>query len=88
MPPHNEDGVSGMHICMPWWLHKEQLAKKLDFPRGYHIEFGGGRTMPSAGVFDRLGSTSGARWEDIQRGGRALLRVLRQFRWARRDDCE
>jgi choline dehydrogenase-like flavoprotein len=36
--PHNEDGAS-MHLYMPWWLDN----KKLDFPRGYHIEFGGGR---------------------------------------------
>ena len=32
--PHNEDGVGGMHVYMPWWLDN----KKLDFPRGYHIE--------------------------------------------------
>ena len=37
--PHNEDGVGGMHVYMPWWLDN----KKLDFPRGYHIEVGGGR---------------------------------------------
>src|SRR5439155_356858 len=37
--PHNEDGVGGMHLYMPWWLDNS----KLDFPRGYHIEFGGGR---------------------------------------------
>jgi choline dehydrogenase-like flavoprotein len=36
--PHNEDGA-GMHLYMPWWLDN----RKLDFPRGYHIEFGGGR---------------------------------------------
>jgi choline dehydrogenase-like flavoprotein len=42
-PPHNEDGVSGMHMYMPWWLYQEQLAGKLGFARGYHIEFGGGR---------------------------------------------
>jgi choline dehydrogenase-like flavoprotein len=40
--PHNEDGTGGMHLYMPWWLDN----RKLDFPRGYHIEFGGGRTMP------------------------------------------
>ena len=34
-----------MHLYMPWWLDN----KKLDFPRGYHIELGGGRRMPSAG---------------------------------------
>src|ERR1043165_3529452 len=45
-PPHNEDGASGMHMYMPWWLYKEQAAGKLGFARGYHIEFGGGRKMP------------------------------------------
>jgi choline dehydrogenase-like flavoprotein len=45
MPPHNEDGVGGMHIYMPWWLDNS----KLDFPRGYHIETWGGRGMPGSG---------------------------------------
>jgi choline dehydrogenase-like flavoprotein len=45
MPPHNEDGVGGMHLYMPWWLDN----RKLDFPRGYHIEPSGGRRMPSYG---------------------------------------
>ena len=43
--PHNEDGTGGMHLYTPWWLDN----KKLDFPRGYHIEPGGGRRMPTAG---------------------------------------
>src|SRR5919106_254138 len=43
--PHNEDGTGGMHLYTPWWLDN----KKLDFPRGYHIEPSGGRRMPSAG---------------------------------------
>ena len=44
--PHNEDGVGGMHVYMPWWLDN----KKLDFPRGYHIEvWGGRRGMPGYG---------------------------------------
>ena len=43
--PHNEDGTGGMHLFMPWWLDN----KTLDFPRGYHIEIGGGRRMPTAG---------------------------------------
>ncbi len=42
---HNEDGVGGMHVYMPWWLNN----KKLDFPRGYHIEVGGGLYPPGAG---------------------------------------
>jgi len=44
---HNEDGVGGMHLYMPWWLDN----KKLDFPRGYHVELGGGRRgAPSFGI--------------------------------------
>jgi choline dehydrogenase-like flavoprotein len=42
---YNEDGVGGMHIYSPWWLDN----KKLDFPRGYHIEYWGGQGMPSYG---------------------------------------
>jgi hypothetical protein len=42
---YNEDGVSGMHVYTPWWLDN----KKLDFPRGYHIEYGGGMGMPTYG---------------------------------------
>ncbi|HEU4564388.1 MAG TPA: GMC family oxidoreductase, partial [Gemmatimonadaceae bacterium] len=43
--PHNEDGVGGGHVYMPWWLDN----RKLDFPRGYHIEVWGGLGMPSYG---------------------------------------
>ena len=43
--PHNEDGVGGMHVYMPWWLDNA----KLDFPRGYHIEVWGGLSAPGAG---------------------------------------
>src|SRR3954470_23042241 len=43
--PHNEEGVGGMHVYMPWWLDN----KKLDFPRGYHIEVWGGLGQPSYG---------------------------------------
>ncbi len=51
MPPHNEDGVGGMHMYMPWWLYQQQKQGKLPFARGYHIEFGGGRNQPDAGTF-------------------------------------
>ncbi len=47
--PHNEDGAGGSHFYAPWWLYKEQLAGKLGFARGYHIEMGGSRRMPGAG---------------------------------------
>ena len=43
---YNEDGVGGMHVYSPWWLDN----KKLDFPRGYHIEYGGGMDMPGYGI--------------------------------------
>ncbi|MEN0053266.1 MAG: GMC family oxidoreductase [Mucilaginibacter sp.] len=42
---YNEDGAGSVHIYSPWWLDN----KKLDFPRGYHIEYGGGLHMPSYG---------------------------------------
>ncbi|MCU0647199.1 MAG: GMC family oxidoreductase [Gemmatimonadaceae bacterium] len=54
LPPHNTDGTSGLHLYMPWWLYKEQIGGKLDFARGYHIEFGGGRDMPGPGIFGGL----------------------------------
>lgn len=50
LPAHNEDGAGGDHVYSPWWLYKEQLAGKLDFARGYHIEIGAGRDMPSFGA--------------------------------------
>jgi choline dehydrogenase-like flavoprotein len=42
---YNEDGVGGMHVFTPWWLDN----RKLDFPRGYHIEYWGGMGMPAYG---------------------------------------
>ena len=42
---YNEDGVGGMHVYSPWWLDN----KKLDFPRGYHIEYWGGQSQPAYG---------------------------------------
>jgi choline dehydrogenase-like flavoprotein len=61
MPPHNADGASAMHLYMPWWLYQEQAAGRLDFARGYHIEFGGGRKMPGFGFMGGLADlTEGA----------------------------
>ena len=48
MPPHNHDGVGGMQMYIPWWKYD----RKNEFLRGYHVEFGGGRTMPAVGEFD------------------------------------
>ncbi len=50
MPPHNHDGVGGMHVYMPWWKYD----RKNDFPRGYHIEVWGGRDLPGAGMFVQM----------------------------------
>jgi choline dehydrogenase-like flavoprotein len=42
---YNEDGVGGLHVYSPWWGDN----KKLDFARGYHIEYWGGMGMPAYG---------------------------------------
>lgn len=52
---YNEDGVGGMHVYTPWWLDN----RKLDFPRGYHIEFGGGLGMPGYGFGFGMQNTNG-----------------------------
>ena len=44
-PRYNSDGVGGAHLYMPWWGDN----KALGFPRGYHIELGGGFGMPGYG---------------------------------------
>jgi choline dehydrogenase-like flavoprotein len=45
LPRYNSDGVGGMHLYIPWWGDN----KALGFPRGYHVEFGGGYGMPGYG---------------------------------------
>jgi choline dehydrogenase-like flavoprotein len=72
-PAYNEDGVSGMHLYTPWWLYREQLAGKLDFPRGYHIEIGGGREMPGMETFTGLDAITGGRY------GRKLKEDARRY---------
>jgi choline dehydrogenase-like flavoprotein len=57
LPPHNCDGVGGMHVYIPWWLDN----RALDFPRGYHVEIGGGKRMPGYGF--------GGGIEQVQGGG-------------------
>ena len=55
LPAHNEDGTGGLHLYMPWWLDN----RKLDFPRGYHFEFGGGRDMPGYGFMGGIHRANG-----------------------------
>ncbi len=52
---YNEDGVGGMQVYSPWWLDN----KKLDFPRGYHIEYWGGMGQPSYGFGFGIESQNG-----------------------------
>jgi choline dehydrogenase-like flavoprotein len=54
--PHNEEGVGGGHVYMPWWLDNA----KLDFPRGYHIEVWGGLAQPSYGFMGGIQRYPGA----------------------------
>jgi choline dehydrogenase-like flavoprotein len=54
-PRHNSDGIGGMHVYVPWW---ELDKKNKDFPRGYHIEIGGGFGMPQIGTFRKVAAKS------------------------------
>jgi len=79
---YNEDGVGGMHVYTPWWLND----KKLNFPRGYHIEVWGGMGMPSYGfgfnpndIHKTIGGTVGGYGnslrDDVKRYYGAMLGV-------------
>ena len=48
MPKYDSDGIGGMHVYIPWW---ELDKKNKEFPRGYHVEIGGGFGMPQLGSF-------------------------------------
>ncbi len=45
---YDDDGFGGMHMYIPWW---EWDKKNKTFPRGYHVEMGGGYSMPNVGSF-------------------------------------
>jgi len=67
MPAHNHDGTGGMHLYVPWWKYDRQN----EFPRGYHIELGGGREMPRAGMFNHV-------CEEFEGYGRSLKATCRK----------
>ena len=52
---YNEDGAGSIHIYGPWVTDNS----KLDFPRGYHIEFGGGMGMPGYGFGGQVPRANG-----------------------------
>ena len=70
LPLHNEDGA-GIHVYIPWEFYREQRTGKLDFPRGYHVQFTTGRQMPSARTGTGLewlsGGTYGRQFKEDQR---------------------
>lgn len=49
LPRYDSEGFGGAHLYMPWWGWEKQ--DRLGFPRGYHIEIGGGYWMPEVGTF-------------------------------------
>lgn len=70
LPSHNCDGVGGAHLYFPWVLDN----RRLDFPRGYHIEIWGGHGMPGYGVL------SGVQNRPIGGGyGKALKDAYRSY---------
>ena len=67
VPPHNHDGVGGMHMYIPWW----KFERKNDFPRGYHVEIWGGRYMPGVGMFHET-------CDDVEGYGAGLKQTCRK----------
>lgn len=92
VPPHNEDGADAMHMYIPWWLYKEQLDGKIDFPRGYHVEFHGGRRMPGFGTFHSLDHFTGGSYgkklkEDARRYYGSFMHFAGRGEMIPNDDC-
>ncbi len=73
LPPHNCDGVGGMHLYMPWWNYEKQFRNEMPFARGYHIEFGGGRHMPGPNEGGSEGILGGGYGVELKRGIRKIF---------------
>jgi choline dehydrogenase-like flavoprotein len=60
LPPFNDDGIVGMgHTYAPWWLHGQEHA--LGFAGGgYHMQWTGGRELPSPESLQMLVRVVGA----------------------------
>jgi len=50
MPLHNEDGVSTMHLYIPWTVERQKAMAKKGVPRGFYTAWSGGRGMPGLGA--------------------------------------
>jgi choline dehydrogenase-like flavoprotein len=64
MQKHDTDGFGGMHMYIPWWLWEKQ--KEIGFPRGYHVEIGGGYGMPVVGSFGNTCTIHGGYGKDLK----------------------
>ena len=95
LPIYNEDGVVGQQVYVPWWLSKEQMAGKLDFPGGYKFITVSGRKMPSLNTgkgFDWLSDSDGILFgkqlkEDARRYHGSMLGIGAQGAMAANEDC-
>ena len=72
LPPFHDEGVTLYHVYTPWWLSQDQAAGRLDFARGYHIEFWGGRRLPEFEDMTQIAALSG-------RYGRGLHQDMRRL---------
>lgn len=72
---YNEDGVGSIHIYSPWW----EDNSKLNFPRGYHIEYSGGMRMPSFGSMNWVANMNGTDEKAKGGYGKSLKQDYRRF---------
>ncbi|GAB5519108.1 MAG: GMC family oxidoreductase [Rhodothermales bacterium] len=66
--PHNQDGVGGMHVYIPWWLEKARTP----FARGYHFEIWNNHGQPGYGFgfgIENYNGTFTASGQPNPRGG-------------------
>jgi choline dehydrogenase-like flavoprotein len=66
-PIYNEDGAMGLHAYIPFWQYKEIAAGKFNFPRGYHMEIGGGFGEPGVGGYDGYDGYGGSLRREIRK---------------------
>ena len=74
LPPFADEGTSLCHVYTPWWLSGRHSASGLDFSRGYHIEYYGGRALPDADAMETLADLTGR-----QTGPALKASLRRQF---------
>ncbi len=85
MPHYNSDGY-GSHLYVPWWGWDNHQA--LGFPRGYHIEVGGGYGMPGIGSFTGIVNRTEGYGTKMKQAIRDEYRHLDQPRGPRRNDSQ